>query len=125
PPLTTSPRPLSSATSDTAASPSCLAPFAMNSYSATSPCRSPTHKTTITLPTLPTPCRPPNLSHTASEKPSSPSKRPPPLKIIPSAIKRRIPSVSVSTDCALDRALELWFCAPDDFSQFVPALHSF
>ena len=41
------------------------------------------------------------------------------------AIKRRIPSVSVSTDCALDRALELWFCAPDEFSQFVPALHSF
>src|SRR5436309_11102779 len=32
--------------------------------------------------------------------------------------------VSVSTDCALDRALELWFSTPDEFSQFAPALHS-
>ena len=30
-----------------------------------------------------------------------------------SAIKRRIPQVSVSGDCVLDRALELWFVAPE------------
>src|SRR6266852_3771253 len=35
------------------------------------------------------------------------------------AINRRIPGVSVSHDCALDRALELWFLAPDEFSQFI------
>ncbi len=50
------------------------------------------------------------------------------------AIKRRLPSVSVADDCALDRALELWFLAPEEFSQFItpksdeggfapPALH--
>src|ERR1043166_3870409 len=38
-----------------------------------------------------------------------------------SAIHRRIPHVSLSEDCALDRALELWFCAPDEFSPFLPA----
>jgi hypothetical protein len=37
------------------------------------------------------------------------------------AIKRRIPCVSVSIDCPLDLTLELWFQAPDEF----PALHSF
>jgi len=36
-------------------------------------------------------------------------------------IQRRIPSVSVSQDCALDRALALWFVAPEEFSQFVPS----
>src|SRR5437867_9995887 len=36
------------------------------------------------------------------------------------AIKRRIPCVSVSTDCPLDRALELWFAAPDELSKFLP-----
>src|SRR5260221_11330986 len=41
------------------------------------------------------------------------------------AINRRIPGVSVSHDCALDRALDLWFAAPEEFSQFAPpALHS-
>ncbi len=35
------------------------------------------------------------------------------------AIGRRIPGVSVAQDCALDRALELWFAAPDEFSQFI------
>src|SRR6266404_5156193 len=35
-----------------------------------------------------------------------------------SAIQRRIPCVSVSPCCALDRALELWFHAPEEFSQF-------
>src|ERR1051326_6613114 len=40
------------------------------------------------------------------------------------AIKRRIPNVSLSQDCALDRALELWFFAPDEFSQFLAALDS-
>jgi len=35
-----------------------------------------------------------------------------------SAIQRRIPSVSLSSCCALDRALELWFHAPDELSQF-------
>src|ERR1043166_9031837 len=35
-----------------------------------------------------------------------------------SSIGRRIPGVSVSHDCALDRVLELWFLAPDEFSQF-------
>src|SRR6266852_721263 len=40
------------------------------------------------------------------------------------AIGRRIPGVSVSHDCALDRALDLWFLAPEEFSQFIaPALH--
>src|SRR5437867_12863869 len=39
-----------------------------------------------------------------------------------SAIKRRFPGLSVSEDCALDRALDLWFVAPDEFSRFVPAL---
>jgi len=29
------------------------------------------------------------------------------------AINRRIPGVSVSIDCPLDRALELWFVAPE------------
>ena len=38
-----------------------------------------------------------------------------------SAIQRRIPHVSLSEGCALDRALELWFCAPDEFSPFLPA----
>src|SRR5258708_7143380 len=39
-------------------------------------------------------------------------------------INRRLPGVSVSQDCALDCALDLWFLAPDEFSQFVPpALH--
>jgi len=37
------------------------------------------------------------------------------------AIKRRIPCVSVSLDCTLDRTLDLWFLAPDEFSQFTPA----
>src|SRR5260221_646445 len=37
------------------------------------------------------------------------------------AIGRRIPGVSVSHDCALDRALDLWFLAPEEFSQFVPS----
>src|SRR5713226_9528676 len=37
------------------------------------------------------------------------------------AIGSRIPGVSVSHDCALDRALELWFVAPEEFSQFVPS----
>ena len=41
------------------------------------------------------------------------------------AINRRIPGVSVSIDCPLDRALELWFVAPEEFSQFAPALDSF
>src|SRR5438105_14977594 len=31
------------------------------------------------------------------------------------AIRRRIPGVCVSEDCALDRVLELWFAAPDEF----------
>ena len=35
-----------------------------------------------------------------------------------SAIQRRIPCVSLSPCCALDRALELWFHAPEEFSQF-------
>src|SRR6266478_2246677 len=35
------------------------------------------------------------------------------------AIKRRIPCVSVSLDCTLDRTLDLWFLAPDEFSEFV------
>ena len=34
------------------------------------------------------------------------------------AIQRRIPCVSLSPCCALDRALELWFHAPDELSQF-------
>src|SRR5260221_450710 len=38
------------------------------------------------------------------------------------AIGRRIPGVSISHDCALDRALELWFVAPEEFSQFAPPL---
>ncbi len=42
-------------------------------------------------------------------------------KPLGAAIKRRIPCVSVSADCALDRALELWFSAPDELSQFLPA----
>src|ERR1043166_7084570 len=37
-----------------------------------------------------------------------------------SAISQRLPGVSVSIDCALDRALELWFVAPNEFSQFPP-----
>src|SRR5580765_1173800 len=36
------------------------------------------------------------------------------------ALGRRIPSVSVSQDCPLDRALELWFAAPEEFAQFTP-----
>jgi len=36
------------------------------------------------------------------------------------AIERRIPRVSVSQDCALDRALDLWFLAPDEMAQFAP-----
>jgi len=42
-----------------------------------------------------------------------------------SSISRRIPGVSVSQDCALDRALDLWILAPDELSQFAPVLHSF
>ena len=36
------------------------------------------------------------------------------------AIQRRIPRVELSEDCALDRALELWFHAPDELTQFAP-----
>src|SRR6266699_6479653 len=36
------------------------------------------------------------------------------------AIGKRIPGVSVSQDCALDRALDLWFLAPDEIAQFGP-----
>ena len=36
------------------------------------------------------------------------------------AIERRIPSVSLADCCPLDCALELWFAAPDEFSQFQP-----
>jgi hypothetical protein len=36
------------------------------------------------------------------------------------AIQRRIPRVGVSETCALDRALELWFHAPDELAQFAP-----
>src|SRR6266481_5460792 len=39
------------------------------------------------------------------------------------AIKRRLPGVSVSDDCALDRALDLWFLAADEFSQFIAPVH--
>src|SRR5260221_10823775 len=50
-------------------------------------------------------------------------------------INRRLPGVSVADDCALDRALDLWFLAPEELSQFItpksdecelvpPALHS-
>jgi putative DNA primase/helicase len=35
------------------------------------------------------------------------------------AIKKRIPQISVSWDCALDRTLDLWFLAPDEFPQLV------
>src|SRR5437016_4973710 len=35
-----------------------------------------------------------------------------------SAIQRRIPCVSLSPCCALDRALELWFHAPEELAQF-------
>ena len=38
-----------------------------------------------------------------------------------SAIQRRIPSVSLSSCCALDRALELWFHAPEQLFQFQTA----
>jgi hypothetical protein len=37
------------------------------------------------------------------------------------AIHRRIPGISVSQDCPLDRTLELWFKAPDELSQFQPS----
>ena len=36
-----------------------------------------------------------------------------------SALQRRLPGISVAEDCALDRALELWFAAPEQFSQFI------
>ena len=36
------------------------------------------------------------------------------------AIQRRTPRVGVSETCALDRALELWFHAPDELAQFAP-----
>jgi hypothetical protein len=36
-----------------------------------------------------------------------------------SATHPRIPQVSVSQDCAVDRALDLWFVAPEEFSQFI------
>jgi len=35
-------------------------------------------------------------------------------------IRRRIPGVSVSRECALDRVLELWFAARDELSQLAP-----
>jgi hypothetical protein len=34
------------------------------------------------------------------------------------AIARRIPNVGVNQSCPLDRALELWFAAPEEFPQF-------
>src|SRR6266567_1488073 len=37
------------------------------------------------------------------------------------AIEHRIPSVSLASCCPLDCALELWFAAPDELSQFEPA----
>ena len=36
------------------------------------------------------------------------------------AIQRRIPGVSLSHLCPLDRALELWFTDPQELSQFIP-----
>src|SRR5258708_17012686 len=35
------------------------------------------------------------------------------------AIGRRIPGVSVSHDCALDRALDIWFLAPAQVTPFI------
>src|SRR6266704_3388962 len=34
------------------------------------------------------------------------------------AVQRRMPCVAVNRDCALDRALELWFAAPDELEPF-------
>src|SRR6266446_5784022 len=39
------------------------------------------------------------------------------------AIQRRIPRVGVSETCPLDRALELWFHAPDELTQFANSSH--
>jgi len=39
------------------------------------------------------------------------------------AIQRRIPTVAVSQTCVLDRALELWFHAPEELSRFSPPNH--
>ena len=36
------------------------------------------------------------------------------------AIQHRIPCVSLNRNCPLDCALELWFAAPDELSQFAP-----
>jgi putative DNA primase/helicase len=37
------------------------------------------------------------------------------------SIARRIPCVAVNLECAIDRALELWFLVPDELDQFQPA----
>src|SRR5439155_841731 len=58
----------------------------------------------------------PDRVHTALctlEVATSPENRP----RLEDAIQRRIPCVSL-TDCAVDRALELWFLVPEELSQF-------
>ncbi len=42
--------------------------------------------------------------------------------LLDDAIQRRIPNVSVSVDCQLDRALEIWFQAPEELLQFAPEI---
>ena len=53
----------------------------------------------------------------ALEAAASPENRP----LLDSAIQRRIPTIAVSETCALDRALELWFHAPEEFAVFAPS----
>jgi hypothetical protein len=52
----------------------------------------------------------------ALETAASPENRP----LLDAAIQRRIPTVAVSQTCALDRALELWFHAPEELAAFKP-----
>jgi hypothetical protein len=41
--------------------------------------------------------------------------------ILDATIQRAIPCIAVNRHCALDRALDLWFAAPSEFSQFTPS----
>jgi hypothetical protein len=52
----------------------------------------------------------------ALETATSPENR----SLLDAAIQLRIPTVAVSENCVLDRALELWFHAPEEFSAFKP-----
>src|SRR4051812_10504658 len=60
---------------------------------------------------LPAPLRAALLTLEAAASPQN-------QNLMDQSIPRRIPCVAVNPECPFDRALELWFAAPDELSQF-------